>query len=151
MLLWLEAETHEQFCLGSKYSPQQDGFKVDPPRPVIKLIGDPKRVVRTYPFCISVLRFQVNEQLLRIPIKQRRKVYDSGVFECYQALDRGLGGNDKGLIKALKEYVCSRERTSSYIKCNKGIFLPTVRISSRLACEPVSVDKLGVRREYCED
>ena len=52
---------------------------------------------------------------------------------------------DKGLIKALKGHVCSRERTSSYIKCNKGIFLPTVWILSRLACEPVGVDKLGVR------
>jgi hypothetical protein len=62
-------------------------------------------VVRTYPLRIGVLRFQVNEQLLRIPIKQRRKVYDSvqGGIERYQALDRGLGGNDKGLIKALKD------------------------------------------------
>ena len=37
-----------------------------------------EEVVRTYPLRISVLRFQVNEQLLRIPIKQSRKVYDSG-------------------------------------------------------------------------
>jgi hypothetical protein len=102
-------------------------------------------VVRTYPLRIGVLRFQVNEQLLRIPMKQRRKVYESGGVECYKASDRGLGGNDKGLIKALKGHVCSRERTSCYIKCNKGIFLPTMRISSRLACEPVGVDKLGVR------
>jgi hypothetical protein len=88
--------------------------------------------------------------LLRIPIKQRRKVYDSGGIKRYQALDRGLGGNDKGLIKALKGHVCSHERTSSYIKCNKGIFLSTVWISSRLACEAVGVDKLGVRTEYYE-
>ena len=101
-------------------------------------------MVQTYPLPIGVLRFQVNEQLLGIPIKQRRKVYDSGVIECYQTLDRGLGGNDKGLIKALKGHVCSCERTGSYIKCNKGIFLPTVRISSRLACEPAGVEKLGV-------
>jgi hypothetical protein len=107
-------------------------------------------VVRTYPLRIGVLRFQVNEQLFRIPIKQRRKVYDSGGIECYQALDRGLGGNDRCLIKALKGHVCSRERTSSYIKCNKGIFLPTVRISSRFACEPVGVNKLGVKTEYFE-
>jgi hypothetical protein len=108
-------------------------------------------VVRTYPLRISVLRFQVNEQLLRIPINQRRKVNDSGGIECYKAFDRGLGGNDKGLIKALKGHACSRERTSCDIKCNKSIFLPTVWISSRLACEPVvGVDKLGVRTEDCE-
>jgi hypothetical protein len=68
---------------------------------------------------------------------------ERSIVQGYQVLDRGLGGNDKGLIKALKGHVCSRERTSSYIKCNKGIFLPTVRISSRLACEPVRVDKIG--------
>ena len=37
------------------------------------------------------------------------------------------------------------------LNVTKGIFLPTVRISSRLACEPVRVDNLGVRTEYYED
>jgi hypothetical protein len=96
-------------------------------------------VAQTYPLRIGVLCFQVNEQLLRVPIKQSRKVCDPGI-ESHQALDRGSGGNDKGLIKTLKGDECSRERTSSYIKCNKGIFLPTVRISSRLACEPVMIE-----------
>ena len=31
------------------------------------------------------------------------------------------------------------ERTSINIKCDKGIFLPTMWISSLLACEPVEV------------
>jgi hypothetical protein len=113
------------------------GFKVGLPRSLIKSIGDTRNVARTYPLRIGVLRFQVNEQLLRVPIKQRRKVCDSGGIPMLSGIgSRVISGNDQSLIRTLKGNVCSRERTSSYIKCNKSIFLPTVRISSRLACEP---------------
>lgn len=120
--------------LGHNHIP--DGFKVGLSRSLIKSIGDTRNVARTYPLRIGVLRFQVNEQLLRVPIKQRRKVFIQ-VIRMLSGIGSGvINGNDKSLIKTVKGNVCSRERTSSYIKCNKSIFLPTVRISSRLACEP---------------
>jgi hypothetical protein len=73
------------------------------PHSPTKSIRDTRNVVRTYPLRIGVLRFQVNEQLLRVPIKQRRKVCDPGAHQCYQAMNRVWGGNDKSLIKTLKE------------------------------------------------
>ena len=56
-------------------------IKMDPkmvPRPTT-VHRKYKSVARTYPLRIGVLRFQVYEQLLRVPMKQRRKVCDSGV------------------------------------------------------------------------
>jgi hypothetical protein len=36
-------------------------------------------------------------------MKQSRKVCDSWGYQCYQAMNRVLGGNDEGLIKTRME------------------------------------------------
>src|SRR5713226_4277388 len=93
-LMWSTAVTHKQFCLGCKHVPQYDGFKVGTPHPTTKFIGYPKSVALTYPLRIGILHFQVDEQLLRIPIKQRRKVYNSG--------DWMLSGIESGWAEMMK-------------------------------------------------
>ena len=76
MLLWLVADPRA-ICLF-------DGFKVDPPALRNKVHKRSEERVWTYPLRIGVLRFQVKEQLLRIPIKQGRKVYSSEGIECFR-------------------------------------------------------------------